>query len=81
MFNPVLFMLKAQETAVMAWWSGAHLMTTCWMRVAENQMQLWSQMTHRRAIDLGTVGRTIPTGPDLKDHYGRRARDVDVEHI
>jgi len=64
------------------------------LRLIELQLGLLDHVhAHRRATDPEMAGnpktrkrRNIKTrnpccGPDLHDHYGHRAQDVDVEHL
>lgn len=79
-------MSNAQEAVFTAWWSWIQDAVACWVRMFEAQFQLLHAWAPRRASDGEVPGvtlrrRTPRLGPDLKDHYGRRAHDVDVDRI
>ena len=87
--------LKFQQMAFQAWTATTSLMIQAQMRLLEQQFALLDHMhAHRRSDDPATAavnpkirkrkGRKPASpccGPDLLDHYGKRAHDVDVEHI
>lgn len=52
-----------------------------YLRVLRQQQDLFGQALKRRAEDVGRSSGVQGCGPDLKDHYGRRSHDVDVERV
>ena len=52
-----------------------------YLRVLRQQQDLFGHALKRRAADVGRSTGVRSCGPDLKDHYGRRSHDVDVERV
>jgi len=96
MYNPFAVSLKFQQAAVEGAAAASKVMIDSYLHLLEQQQVLLVQaLPHRRHQDVTTqpkqkVARKRKTprkkaspcnGPDLQDHYGKRAHDVDVEHI
>lgn len=87
--------LKFQQMAFEAAASVTSLMVEAQLNFLKQQYALFEMIPdYRRPDDPRTApvnpkvrkrkARKAPSpcsGPDLKDHYGKRAHDVDVEHI
>ncbi|MBT3237301.1 MAG: hypothetical protein HOK06_06880 [Rhodospirillaceae bacterium] len=90
MFNPVEFSIRFQQAALQAATAATRLMASNYVRMIEQQNRLLQHScVHQRDDDHDTPSppkkqrrRKSPCrGPDLLDHYGHRAHDVDPEHI
>lgn len=76
MTNQLEVLVNMQVVLCKAW---ASMMTDgfgAYQRLLDHQIKLFTQ--HPSYIRLQDI---IPQGPDLKDHYGKRAHDVDVERV
>ncbi len=70
------YLLELQLAGVQAWSDWMEMMVhTQEHLLAEQAAFLAEHHPHRRWHKI------MPSGPDLKDHYGHRAQDVDVERI
>lgn len=95
MFNPVTFSLKLQQAAFEACAAASNSMIANYVHLVEQQNRLLHHgCIHHRGDDFdvnssdvvspkkGRSAKKSPChGPDLLDHYGKRAYDVDPEHI
>ena len=85
MYNPVEFSFKIQQATFDSMASAARMMTANYLRLLEQQHHLLQHtFAHHRTEDgeKGKCKKGSPCkGPDLHDHYGKRAHDVDVEHV
>ena len=90
MFSPITFTLKMQQVAFEAATAAARMMANNYIQLFDQQSRLLSHSFdyqrgndhHRTAPPKGPRRRRTPCrGPDLTDHYGKRAHDVDAEHI
>lgn len=90
MLNPVTFSLKMQQAALEAATAATRAMAANYVRLVGQQSRLLCRTcVHNRDDDhdvvsarKGKSGRKSPClGPDLLDHYGKRAHDIDAEHI
>jgi len=95
MYNPLSMSLKFQQAAMAGASAAAKLMTDNYLRMFKQQHAiLEASFPHLRKSDAPCVQdppvkkkkkaaeEVSPChGPDLLDHYGKRAHDVDVEHI
>lgn len=53
----------------------------CAARMVNESMRITQHNAHRRDADGHQSAEPPGKGPDLQDHYGQRAHDVDVERI
>ena len=86
MFNPAEYMLHAQKTMMTAAAACARLNTAYCLRTMGEMQRLLAGPPNRRVEDLkrGQPCKKSPNlakGPQLDDHYGHRAHDVDLEHV
>jgi len=86
---------KFQQAAFQAVVSATSLMMESYLHFLEQQFSLLDNMHAFHRPDDPRVASVHPKarkrkggkagspccGPDLRDHYGKRAQDVDVEHI
>lgn len=80
MQNPWASYLKFNQSLFEGASGMARLMMESYLRLLRQQQEiLMKTFDYRRAEDEHTKPRVLPSGPDLKDHYGRRSRDIDVE--
>lgn len=86
--------IKYQREALLASITAGKMMGDCYLRFLEQQSEMFKTAHSHRQSDVfkkqksRTAGickprkvKTPCTGADLQDHYGKRALDVDVEHI
>lgn len=57
------------------------VMFDAYLRVLRQQQGLFGQALNRRAGDVGRSTAVPNRDPDLKDRYGRRSHDVDIERV
>ncbi|NQV83300.1 MAG: hypothetical protein HQ494_05715 [Rhodospirillales bacterium] len=95
MQNFIATTFKFQQAAFQATASVTSLMMETYLRFLKQQFPLLGYMHAYRRPDDPYVASTAPKakkvkgrkaglpccGPDLHDHYGKRAHDIDVEHI
>lgn len=81
MMDPVTFTMKAQQAAVIGVCCAVGVATANLMRILKGEMALFDFAAHRRAAELHAAVPVVANGPTWNDHYGRRAHDVDVEHM
>jgi hypothetical protein len=82
MIDPFSLALHIQQAAVKNFCTGVELFTNNYLHLLEQQQHLFEiTQAPKRSEDAGRHPKTHPCGPDLGDHYGRRAHDVDVEKI
>lgn len=74
MVDPVMMVARYQMAMMEGWYRVA---TCAWHQYAK-MMMMPQEMLHHPHLRLLDVPFR---GPDLKDHYGRRAHDVDVERV
>lgn len=75
MFNPFLMAFEWQMAAMQAWLRAMSCTATHCAHIAALPEELLNHPDHHRHHDV------LYRGPDLEDHYGRRAHDVDVERV
>jgi len=73
--TPMETMMKTQLALYNGWVKLMLENVAACERLVEHQSRIFTHPDHHRAHDV------IATGADLKDHYGQRAHDVDVEDI
>jgi hypothetical protein len=81
MANPLIAALQAQQAAMLAALQCVNAMMALWLRMLKGEAEVLSFPAHRRAEEMHTQAPIVATGPAWSDHYGRRAHDVDVEHM
>lgn len=81
MAHPMFFALQTQQAAVLAVLQAYNTLITMWLRFLEGEGEIIRFPAHRRAEELHKEPPLIASGPTWSDHYGRRAHDVDVEHM
>lgn len=93
MFNPAEYMLQTQKTMMTATTACFGLGASYYLRSLVEMQRLWAGMPHRRdedqpvempkriAIKAAPHKPCLAKGPQLDDHYGHRAHDVDLERI
>lgn len=81
MAHPMTFILQAQQAAMLATLQCFNAVVTAWLRMLKGEAEIMQFPAHRRAEELHTTPPVVATGPTWTDHYGRRAHDVDVEHM
>lgn len=80
MQDPWANYLKLNQSLVEGAVGMTRLMMESYLRLLRRQQEiLMKTFDYRRAEDGHGPLMMMPLGPDLKDHYGRRARDIDVE--
>lgn len=81
MVDAIITPLKMQQAAMIAGYSYLCAAANAWLRMLKGETELITFPFHRRAQDLHTGKAIVATGATWNDHYGRRAHDVDVEHM
>jgi hypothetical protein len=81
MLDPVTFSLKVQHAAAIAACCAAGVMFASWTRLLRGERMFFGMPFHRRADELHSHEDYVPKGVAWSDHYGKRAHDVDVEHM
>ncbi|NQV47374.1 MAG: hypothetical protein HQ504_06270 [Rhodospirillaceae bacterium] len=91
MFNPVAFSFKIHQAALDSAASATRMMTVNYLNLLEQQRCLLQHtFSCHRAEDgakpkRGKKSKCVKGspchGPDLQNHYGKRAHDVDIEHV
>lgn len=81
MLDAITFSLKAQQAAAIAACCAAGVMLASWTRLLRGERMVFGMPFHRRSDELHTHRDYVPEGATWNDHYGRRADDVDVEHM
>jgi hypothetical protein len=80
MYNPWTPYFRFQQSFLESAAGMARLMTESYLRLLRQQQEaFFRSLDQRRAEDLHIRPRALAKGPELADHYGRRARDIDVE--
>ncbi len=72
--------IKMQQAMTMGAVHALEVLAKDYAHMVEGQVKLIPHHAHRRAEDHFKKAPVMPSGPDLMDHYGRRAHDVDIEH-
>jgi len=86
--------IKYQREHFLASVTAGKMMSDCYLRFLEKQYEMFKTAHSHRQSDVfkkqksqtarvckPRKARSPCTGADLQDHYGKRALDVDVEHI
>ncbi len=81
MLDPMTFSLKVQQAAAIATCCTAGVMLASWARLLRGEHNVFRMPFHRRSDELHTHHDYVPEGATWSDHYGKRAHDVDVEHM
>lgn len=80
--NPAKSSCNVQATAFQSVLIVSQRMTVGTIRLLQKQQQVLANgPQNRRAQDRGVKTACLSRGPDLRDHYGRRGHDVDVERL
>lgn len=82
MMDPATFAMKVQQAALIGTFCAVGIAVANWMRMLKGELALFDlTAAHRRAAELHAPLPVIAQGATWSDHYGRRAHDVDVEHM
>lgn len=81
MLDPMTFSLKVQHAAAIAGFCAAGVMLAHWARLFRGEQMLFEMPFHRRSDELHIHKDYVAKGSSWGDHYGKRAHDVDVEHM
>lgn len=80
MTNPWTNYFRFQQSLMEGMAGMTRMMMESYMRLLRQQQEaFFRSLDHRRAEDAKAKPRVVPAGAELADHYGRRARDIDVE--
>jgi hypothetical protein len=81
MMDPLTFSMRVQQAAFIGACCAAGVAAANALRVVKGEQSLFGVPFHRRSDELHVHKDIIATGPLWTDHYGKRAHDVDVEHM
>jgi len=81
MLDPLTFAVKLNHAATVATMCTAGIAVHSMMRTLKGEQTLLGLPFHRRSEDVHDHPDVIAKGPRWTDHYGKRAHDVDVEHL
>ena len=81
MLNPVTLAFRYQQMGVITSWKLSHQAIAAFLDLAEGVTTRHPTAKFRKTAENRRPKRAIVRGADLKDRYGRRTRDVDVENI
>lgn len=75
MYNPYMAMMQMQMSLWQGWATGMSEAMKAYNSLFSHQMDLLKPTGYSRSLNI------LPRGADWNDHYGKRAHDVDVEHM
>ncbi len=81
MLDPLTYTLKVQQAAFVGTLCAAGIAAANWARILRGEQAILATPVHRRAEEKHTQPAYIAKGAAWSDHYGRRAHDIDVEHM
>lgn len=81
MIDPISTSVKIQQAAFIGACCVAGIAAANLSRLLKGEHALMFLPAHRRATEQHKAPSYVPSGPSWNDHYGKRAHDVDVEHM
>jgi len=81
MMDPITYTVKLQQAAFMGACCAAGIAAANVSRMLKGEQAVMFTPAHRRATEQHKPQAVIAKGPSWADHYGKRAHDVDVEHM
>jgi len=80
MLDPLTYALKAQQAAAVGALCLSGTAVASWLHLLKGEASLMQPTKHRRAVEKHAA-TAAPSGAGWADHYGRRDKDIDVEHM
>lgn len=81
MLDPVTYAMKVQQATFIGAWCFAGVTAANVTRMLKGEQAVMFLPVHRRAVEQHKPQAVIAKGASWADHYGKRAHDVDVEHM
>ncbi len=81
MMDPVTYALKLHQMAMIGALRAVEFGAAVLGHALKGEAVLLGLPLHRRGEELHQWHPLLAMGPRWDDHYGRRAHDVDVEHM
>jgi hypothetical protein len=81
MIDPVSYALKIQQVAAIGFFRATEFVAATLVHTLKGEAALFGMPFHRRGEELHYWHPILAVGPRWDDHYGKRAHDVDVEHM
>lgn len=81
MLDPISYALKLQQVAAIGMLRAVEFAAAALGHALKGEAVLFGLPFHRRGEELQHWHPLLAIGPRWDDHYGRRAHDVDVEHM
>lgn len=81
MMDPITTTMKVQQAAFIGACCAAGVAAANLSRLLRGENAVMFMPAHRRAEEQHKQQTFIAKGPSWADHYGKRAHDVDVEHM
>jgi hypothetical protein len=81
MLDPISVSMKMQQAAFIGACCATGIAAASLARLLKGEERMMFLPTHRRAEEKHVPVTVVAAGPSWNDHYGKRAHDVDVEHM
>jgi len=81
MMNPITLALRYQQMGMITSWRISNQAISAFLDLAENGGPPYRNDKIEKSTEARGPAKAIARGADLKDRYGRRSRDVNVELI
>lgn len=81
MMDPLNYAMKVQQAAIIGACCFAGITAANVTRMLKGEQALMFLPMHRRASEQHKPQAVVAKGASWTDHYGKRAHDVDVEHM
>jgi hypothetical protein len=81
MLDPITFSLKVQQAVAVGALCFVGVAAAAWVRLLKGETQMLAFPFHRRSEEMHAHHDYVASGASWADHYGKRAHDVDVEHM
>lgn len=81
MMDPISYSMKIQQAAFIGACCAAGVAAANFSRMLKGEQAVMFLPAHRRADEQHKPQAVVAKGAAWSDHYGKRAHDVDVEHM
>jgi|GEM_PF-3089456 len=81
MLNPITLAFRYQQIGAITSWRLTHQAVSVFLDLAEGTTTKHPATKKENYLTSRRYQQNVMRGPDLKDLYGRRAHDVEVENI